>query len=80
MGDPSGQALIVGSRVCLAEDWPRLTAGTMEGLAMMETMTWAALDVHARSTHAAAVSAVSGELVRARFGGEVEPVVAWRRG
>jgi hypothetical protein len=35
------------------------------------------MDVHARSTHAAVVSAVWGELWRARFGGEVEPVVEW---
>lgn len=47
---------------------------------MTQTMTWAAMDVHARSTHAAAVSAVSGELVRARFGGEIEPVVDWLAG
>ena len=47
---------------------------------MMETMTWAAMDVHARSTYAAAVDAVSGELSRARFGGEVEPVVEWLAG
>jgi transposase len=41
------------------------------------TVTWAALDVHARSVEAAAVSAVSGELVRRRFGGAVGPVVGW---
>lgn len=44
---------------------------------MVETMTWAGLDVHARSTHAAAVDARSGELVRARFGGGIEAVVEW---
>lgn len=44
---------------------------------MLDTMTWAGLDVHARSTYAAAVDAVSGEVVRARFGGGVEPVVEW---
>jgi transposase len=44
---------------------------------MGDTMTWAALDVHARSTDAAAVDALSGELGRARFRGGVEPVVAW---
>jgi transposase len=44
---------------------------------MTGTMTWAGLDVHARSTHAAVVDARSGELVRARFGGGVEPVVDW---
>jgi transposase len=47
---------------------------------MIETMTWAGLDVHARSTHAAAVDARSGGLVRVRFGGEVEPVVEWLAG
>ena len=33
---------------------------------MKQTMTWAGLDVHVRSTHAAAVDARSGELVRWR--------------
>jgi transposase len=41
------------------------------------TMTWVGMDVHARSMHVAVVSAASGELSRARFGGEVEPVVEW---
>jgi transposase len=41
------------------------------------TMTWVGLDVHARSTHGAAIDRESGELTRARFGGGVEPVVAW---
>jgi transposase len=49
----------------------------MEGLAMQQTMTWVGMDVHARSTHAAVVIAASGELWRARFGGEVGPVVEW---
>jgi hypothetical protein len=31
-------------------------------------MTFAGLDVHARSTHAAAIDVLTGELVRARFG------------
>jgi len=39
------------------------------------TMTWVGLDVHARSIHAAAVELDSGELRRARFGGEPAPVV-----
>ena len=47
---------------------------------MAQTMTWAGLDVHARSTQVAVVDARSGELVRARFGGEVEPVVEWLAG
>jgi transposase len=40
-------------------------------------MTWVGLDVHARSTHGAAIDRESGELTRARFGGGVEPVVVW---
>jgi Transposase len=44
---------------------------------MTGTVTWAGLDVHARSIHAAVVDARSGELVRQRFGGETEAVVAW---
>jgi transposase len=40
-------------------------------------MTWVGLDVHARSTHAAAIDRESGELTRARFGAGVEEVVAW---
>ena len=35
---------------------------------MTATMTFAGLDVHARSTHAAAIEVRSGELRRARFG------------
>jgi hypothetical protein len=38
-------------------------------------LTWAGLDVHARSTHAAAIDVVTGELTRARFGGGHEEVV-----
>lgn len=45
---------------------------------MTGTMTWAAMDVHARSIHAAALDVQTGELVRRRFdSGRVEPVVAW---
>src|SRR5438034_3060304 len=40
-------------------------------------MTCVGLDVHARSTHAAAVELVSGELRRARFGADSEEVIAW---
>jgi Transposase len=43
------------------------------------TMTWVGLDVHARSTHAAAIDRESGELRRARFGAGVEEVTAWLR-
>jgi transposase len=41
------------------------------------TMTWVGLDVHARSTHAAALEVMSGELRRARFGIGVAAVVEW---
>lgn len=47
---------------------------------MSQTMTWVGLDVHARSTHAAAISTLTGELVRARFGAGVDEPVAWLRG
>ena len=43
-------------------------------------MTWVGLDVHARSTHAAAIDVVSGELTRARFGAGSEEVVDWLSG
>jgi len=44
---------------------------------MAATMTWVGLDVHARSTHAAAIDRESGELVRSRFGPGSESVVTW---
>jgi transposase len=47
---------------------------------MQETMTAVGLDVHARSTHGAAIDVVSGELRRARFGAGTEPVVDWLAG
>jgi transposase len=43
-------------------------------------MTYVGLDVHARSTHAAAVDVVSGELRRARFGADGGEVIAWLQG
>ena len=47
---------------------------------MTGTMTWAGLDVHARSTHAAAVGVLTGEVRRARFGSGVDEVVGWLAG
>jgi transposase len=41
------------------------------------TMTYVGLDVHARSTHAAAIDVATGELCRARFGGGSEEVIGW---
>jgi transposase len=41
------------------------------------TMTWVGLDVHARSTHGAAINTLWGELLRMRFGPGVEPVIDW---
>ena len=35
---------------------------------MPGTMTYVGFDVHARSTHAAAIDVMSGELTRMRFG------------
>ena len=47
---------------------------------MTGIVTWAGLDVHARSTHAAAIDASTGELLRARFGPGVEEPVEWLKG
>jgi transposase len=44
------------------------------------TMTWVGLDVHARSTHGAAINTLTGELSRARFGPGVEAVIDWLGG
>ena len=44
---------------------------------MYGTMTWVGLDVHARSTHGAAIDSLTGELRRVRLGPGAEPVVAW---
>src|SRR6476469_2510751 len=46
---------------------------------MSGTMTWVGLDVHARSTYAAARDLATGELSRMRFGAGVEAPVAWLR-
>jgi transposase len=46
---------------------------------MMGTMTWVGLDVHARSTYAAAIDAGTGELSRVRFGAGVEAPLKWLR-
>jgi len=46
---------------------------------LAETMTVAGLDVHARSTHAAAVHVPTGELVQIRFGAGVEGPIEWLR-
>src|SRR4051794_24469076 len=40
-------------------------------------MTYVGLDVHARSTHVAAIDVLSGELRRARLGGGSEEVIGW---
>lgn len=47
---------------------------------MTGTMTWVGLDVHARSTQAAAIDSMTGELTRVRFGPGVEAPVAWLGG
>jgi transposase len=47
---------------------------------MTGTMTFAGLDVHARSTHAAAIDVLTGELRRARFGVDGGEVIAWLQG
>ena len=47
---------------------------------MSGTMTWVGLDVHARSTHGAAIDSMTGELVRARFGAGLQEPLAWLAG
>lgn len=44
---------------------------------MTKAMTYVGLDVHARSTHAAAIDVMTGELRRARFGGGNAEVIGW---
>ena len=46
---------------------------------MGQVMAWGALDVHVRSTVAASVDVVSGELRVQRMAGGIEPAVAWCR-
>ena len=43
----------------------------------MATLTWVGLDVHARSTAAAALDVMSGELTHRRFEGGYDAVVTW---
>ena len=47
---------------------------------MTGTMTWVGLDVHARSTHAAAIDSLTGELRRARFGPGIDEPIGWLQG
>jgi transposase len=47
---------------------------------MTGTMTWVGLDVHARSTQAAALDTLTGELTRKRFGPGVDEPIAWLAG
>src|SRR5437764_11197512 len=44
---------------------------------MPGTMTYVGFDVHARSTHAAAIDVMTGELTRVRFGAGVDEPVGW---
>jgi transposase len=46
---------------------------------MTGTMTWVGMDVHARSTHAAAIDTMTGELRREKFGPGLQAPVAWLR-
>jgi len=47
---------------------------------MTGMVTYVGLDVHARSTHAAAIDVSTGELLRARFGPGIEEPVVWLAG
>lgn len=46
---------------------------------MAGTMTYVGFDVHARSTHAAAIDVMTGELTRMRFGEGIDAPVDWLR-
>jgi hypothetical protein len=54
----------------------RLTQAPEGSTIRQRTLTLAGLDVHARSTHAAAIDMATGELTRARFGGGHEEVAS----
>lgn len=47
---------------------------------MSGTMTWVGLDVHARSTHGAAIDSITGELTSLRFGPGIEAPLEWLAG
>jgi transposase len=47
---------------------------------MLCTMKWVGMDVHARSTHGAAIGSLTGELHRVRFGPGTEEVIEWLAG
>jgi hypothetical protein len=47
---------------------------------MTGTMTWVGLDVHARSTHAAAIDTMTGELSRVQFGPGIDEPIGWLQG
>lgn len=44
---------------------------------MSGTVTWVGMDVHARSTHAAAINVLTGELSRVRFGPGLGAPIDW---
>ena len=54
--------------VCLAEEWLRLTPGSLRRSGLERDCDVGGMDVHARSMHAAAIDVLSGELTRAPFG------------
>lgn len=63
--------------------WPETDSADprRKGPALRQTMTVVGgLDAHARSTQAAAIDLLSGELRRARFGGGAEAVMEWLSG
>jgi transposase len=51
----------------------------MRSVDMTDGICFAGLDVHARKTAAAAVQLGSGEVFRARLGGEPREAIAWLR-
>ena len=47
---------------------------------MTGTMTWVGFDVHARSTHGAAIHSLTGELEQVRFGPGLDGPMSWLAG
>src|ERR1017187_8880178 len=47
---------------------------------MTGTMARVGMDVHARSTHAAAIDSMTGELTRRKFGPGVDEPIGWLQG
>ena len=71
----SGRVLTVEIAGLSGRRWAPADRSQRRARPVLSTMTWVGLDVHARSVHAAAIDAETGELRRARLGGGSDEVV-----